>query len=133
MFATSCVWKEARMLPRICIVGYAPVIAFAKEIAQDFKDAAEFVFVTSLLEGALPRLREVEGTVDIIVAGPSTRRMYEQDLKVPIIDFRLTFPDLIRAIQEARQVDRRIALCHSRGDRDVDLALLERVLDVTLT
>jgi len=120
------------MIPRICIVGYAPVIAFAKEIAQDFKDAAEFVFVTSLLEGALPRLREVEGTVDIIVAGPSTRRMYEGDLKVPIIDFRLTFPDLIRAIQEARQIDRRIALCHSRGDCDVDLALLEQVMDVSL-
>jgi transcriptional regulator, propionate catabolism operon regulatory protein len=121
------------MLPRICVVGYAPVIAFAQEIAQDFKDAAEFVFVTSLLEGALPRLREVEGTVDIIVAGPSTRRMYEQDLKVPIIDFRLTFPDLIRAIQEARRIDRRIALCHSRGDRDVDLTLLEEVMEVAVT
>ncbi len=121
------------MLPRICIVGYAPVIAFAREIAQDFKDAAEFVFVTSLLEGALPRLREVEGAVDIIVAGPSTRMMYERDLKVPVIDFRLTFPDLIRAIQEARETNRQIVLCHSRRDRDVDLDLLEKVLDVSLT
>ena len=120
------------MRPRICIVGQAPVITFAKEVAQDFRDVAEFVFLTSLLEGALPLLREVEGSVDIIVAGPSTRRMYEGDLKVPIIDFRLTFPDLIRAIQEARQIDRRIALCHSRGDRDVDLTLLEQVLDVSL-
>lgn len=120
------------MLPRICIVGQAPVITFAKEVAQDFQHVAEFVFVTSLLEGALPLLREVEGGVDIIIAGPSTRRMYEGDLKVPIIDFRLTFPDLIRAIQEARQIDRRIGLCHSRGDRDVDLSLLEQVLDVSL-
>lgn len=121
------------MRPRLCVVGYAPVIAFAREVAHDFKDVAEFVFVTSLLEGALPLLREVEGTVDIIIAGPSTRRMYEGDLKVPIIDFRLTFPDLIRAIQEARQTDTRIALCHSRGDRDVDLPLLEQVMDVSLT
>ncbi len=121
------------MRPRLCVVGYAPVIAFAREIAQDFEEAAEFVFVTSLLEGALPRLREVEGAVDIIVAGPSTRRMYEGDLKIPIIDFRLTFPDLIRAILEARESDRRIVLCHSRYDRDVDLALLEQVLDVSLT
>ena len=120
------------MRPRICIVGYAPVIGFAREVAQDYRDAAEFVFVTSLLEGALPRLREVEGTVDFIVAGPSTRRMYEGDLKVPIIDFRLTFPDLIRAIQEARRIDRRIALCHSRRDCDVDLSLLEQVMDVSL-
>jgi transcriptional regulator with PAS, ATPase and Fis domain len=120
------------MRPRVCIVGYAPVIAFAREVARTFQDAADFAFVTSLLEGALPRLREVEGTVDIIVAGPSTRRMYERDLKVPIVDFRLTFPDLIRAIQEARLIDRRIALCHSRGDRDVDLPLLEQVLDVAL-
>ncbi len=121
------------MRPRICIVGYPPVIRFAREVAHDFEEAAEFVFVTSLLEGALPRLREVEGAVDIIVAGPSTRLMYEGDLKIPIIDFRLTFPDLIRAIQEGRQTDRRIVLCHSRRDRDVDLALLERVLDVSLT
>jgi len=121
------------MRPRLCVVGYAPVIAFAREIAEDFKDAAEFVFVTSLLEGALPRLREVEGTVDIIIAGPSTRRMYEGDLKVPIVDFRLTFPDLIRAIQEARRIDPRIALAHSRADRDVDLSLLEQVMEVSLT
>ena len=121
------------MRPRLCVVGYAPVITFAREIALDFKEAAEFLFVTSLLEGALPLLREVEGTVDIIIAGPSTRRMYEGDLKVPIIDFRLTFPDLIRAIQEARRIDTRIVLCHSRGDRDVDLPLLEQVLGVSLT
>lgn len=121
------------MRPRLCVVGYAPVIAFAREVAHDFKDAAEFVFVTSLLEGALPLLREVEGTVDIIIAGPSTRRMYEGDLKVPIIDFRLTFPDLIRAIQEARHTDTRMALCHSRGDQDVDLSLLEQVMNVSLT
>lgn len=121
------------MRPRLCVVGYAPVIAFAREIAHEFQDAAEFFFVTSLLEGALPLLREVEGTVDIIIAGPSTRRMYEGDLKVPIIDFRLTFPDLIRAIQEARQTDTRMALCHSCGDQDVDLSLLEQVMDVSLT
>ncbi len=121
------------MRPRICIVGYPPVISFAREVAHDFEEAAEFTFVTSLLEGALPRLREVEGAVDIIVAGPSTRIMYEGDLKVPIIDFRLTFPDLIRAIQEARETDRRIVLCHSRRDCDVDLALLEQVLDASLT
>jgi propionate catabolism operon transcriptional regulator len=121
------------MRPRLCVVGYAPVIAFAREIAHEFREAAEFVFVTSLLEGALPLLREVEGTVDIIIAGPSTRRMYEGDLKVPIIDFRLTFPDLIRAIQEARRIDTRIVLCHSRGDHDVDLSLLEQVMGVSLT
>lgn len=120
------------MAPRICIVGYPPVIAFAREVARDFERAADFVFVPSLLEGALPRLHEVEGAVDIIIAGPSTRRMYERDLKVPIIDFRLTFPDLIRAIQEARETDRRIVLCHSRHDCDVDLTLLEQVLDVSL-
>jgi transcriptional regulator, propionate catabolism operon regulatory protein len=121
------------MRPRLCVVGYAPVIAFARQIAQEYEAAADFAFVTSLLEGALPLLREVEGTVDIIIAGPSTRRMYEGDLKVPIIDFRLTFPDLILAIQEARRIDRRIVLCHSRGDRDVDLTLLGHVMDVSLT
>lgn len=124
--------KECAMRPRICIVGQAPVITFAREVAQDFGEMAEFLFVTSLLEGALPLLREAEGNVDIIIAGPSTRRMYEGDLKVPIIDFRLTFPDLIRAILEARQFDRRIALCHSRSDRDVDISLLEQVLDVSI-
>ena len=44
------------MRPRICIVGYAPVIAFAKDVARTFQAAADFVFVTSLLEGALPQL-----------------------------------------------------------------------------
>ncbi len=119
------------MKPKICIVGYKPVIAIARKVASEFEALADFIFITSLLEEAGSALREIEGVVDIILAGPSTRRMYSHNLKIPIISFRPTFPDLIRAIQEAHIFDNRIALVLSRDDRDFDLSLLAQVMDVS--
>ncbi len=84
------------------------------------------------MEGALPQLREVESVVQIVLAGPSTKRMYAEKLKVPIISFRPTFPDLITAIQEAQRIDRRIAITLSRDDKDFDLPLLSKVMGVSL-
>jgi len=118
--------------PKLCITGYPPVIAIGKEIAKEFKGVADFLYVNSLLEEALPYLREVEGVADIVLAGPSTRRMYADMLSIPVVSFRPTFPDLIRAVQEARKVDGRIALCLSRDDMDFDLPLLSQVMNVSL-
>ena len=109
------------MKPRLCIVGYKPVIALARKAAAEVKSEADFIFVTSLLEEALPLLKEVEGAADIVLAGPSTRRMHSGELSIPVIAFRPTFPDLIRAVQEARQIDRRIGLCLSREDVEFDI------------
>lgn len=118
--------------PKLCITGYPPVIAIGREIAKEFKGAADFIYVNSLLEEALPYLRKVEGVADIVLAGPSTRRMYADQLSIPVIAFRPTFPDLIRAIQEAQTIDERIALCLSREDMEFDLPLLSQVMKVTL-
>lgn len=120
------------MKPRLCIVGYSPVIAIARKVASEFRRKADFLFVNSLLEEALPKLREIEGTADIVLAGPSTRRMYAGRLSIPIIAFRPTFPDLIRAVNEARSIDRRIGLCLSRDDIDFDIPLLSQVMEVSL-
>jgi transcriptional regulator with PAS, ATPase and Fis domain len=84
------------------------------------------------MEEALPLLRKVEGIAQIVLAGPSTRRMYANQLKIPVIAFRPTFPDMIRAIQEAQKIDRRIAICLSRDDREFDLPLLSEVMGVSL-
>jgi transcriptional regulator with PAS, ATPase and Fis domain len=120
------------MKSKLCIVGYPPVIAIGEEIAAEYGDDADFIFVNSLLEQAFPHLKEVQGIADIVLAGPSTRRMYANDLSIPIISFRPTFPDLIRAIQEAKTIDLRIALCLSRDDVDFDLPLLSQVMAVSL-
>ena len=120
------------MKPKLCMVGYDLVIAIGKEIAAEYKSAADFIFVNSLLEEALPFLRKIEGIADIVLAGPSTRRMYVNQISIPVISFRPTFPDLIRAIQEARTIDDRIALCLSRDDIDFDLPLLSQVMKVSL-
>ena len=69
----------------------------------------------------------------IVLAGPSTRRMYADKLKIPIISFRPTFPDLITAIQEAQKIDHRIAIALSRDDKDFDLPLLSEVMGVSLS
>jgi hypothetical protein len=121
------------MKPRLCIVGYKPVIALARKAAAEVRSEADFIFVTSLLEEALPLLKEVEGAADIVLAGPSTRRMHSGELSIPVIAFRPTFPDLIRAVQEARQIDRRIGLCLSREDVEFDIPLLSQVMDVSLS
>ncbi len=120
------------MKSRLCIVGYQPVITIARKVAREFNKAADFIFICALMEGALPQLSEVEGIVQIVLAGPSTRRMYADKLKVPIISFRPTFPDLITAIQKAQRIDRRIAITLSRDDKDFDLPLLSKVMGVSL-
>ncbi len=120
------------MKPRLCIVGYNPVIEIGKEIAEEYKGAADFIFCDTLLEEASPYLKEIEGVADIVLAGPSTRRMYADRLSIPVISFRPTFPDLIRAVQEARTIDDQIALCLSRDDLDFDLSLLSQVMGVSL-
>ena len=121
------------MKPKLCIVGYKPVIAIGRKVAAEVQSDASFLFVNSLLEEALPHLREIEGAADIVLAGPSTRRMYQGQLSIPIIAFRPTFPDLIRAVQEASHIDRRIGLCLSREDVEFDIPLLSQVMDVSLS
>jgi transcriptional regulator with PAS, ATPase and Fis domain len=120
------------MKPRLCIVGYSPVIDIARKVASEFRRKADFLFVNSLLEEALPKLRKIEGAADIFLAGPSTRRMYAGRLSIPIISFRPTFPDLIRVVDEARRIDQRIGLCLSREDKDFDIPLLSQVMEVSL-
>jgi hypothetical protein len=124
--------RDFVMKPRLCIVGYQPVITIARKVAREFNKAADFIFICALMEGALPQLSEVEGVVQIVLAGPSTRRMYADKLKVPIISFRPTFPDLITAIQKAQRIDRRIAITLSRDDKDFDFPLLSKVMGVSL-
>jgi propionate catabolism operon transcriptional regulator len=120
------------MKPKICIVGYQPVINIAKKVSREFKGQAEFIFICSLMEQALPLLREVEGVVQMVLAGPSTRRMYANQLKVPILAFRPTFPDMIQAIKEAQKISGRVGICLSREDREFDLPLLSEVMNVSL-
>ncbi len=120
------------MKPKLCFVGYKPLITLAKKAARDFQGLADFLFIFSLMEEALPLLREIEGVAQIVLAGPSTRRMYAGQLKIPIISFRPTFPDLVRAIQEAQRIDNHIAICLSRDDREFDLPLLSEVMNVSL-
>ena len=112
------------MRPKLCIVGYSAVISIAKKLAKEYRSEADFFFICSLMEEALPRLREIESIAQIVLAGPSTRHMFLEKLKIPIISFRPTFPDLIKAIQEARKIDRRIAITLSRDDKDFNLPLL---------
>jgi transcriptional regulator, propionate catabolism operon regulatory protein len=121
------------MKPKLCIVGYQPVINIAKKAAREFAKVADFIFICALMEEALPQLHEVEGVARIVLAGPSTRRMYADKLKIPIISFRPTFPDLITAIQEAQKIDRRIAIALSRDDKDFGLPLLSEVMGVSLS
>jgi len=120
------------MKPKLCFVGYKPLIALAKKVAREFHSVADFLFLFSLLEEALPLLRETESVAQIVLAGPSTRRMYAGHLKIPIISFRPTFPDLVKAIQEAQKIDNHIAICLSRDDKEFDLPLLSEVMNVSL-
>ena len=120
------------MKPKICVVGYQPVINIAEKVCREFTGQAEFIFVCSLMEQALPLLREVEGVVQMVLAGPSTRRMYADQLKIPVLAFRPTFPDMIQAIKEAQKISDRVGICLSREDREFDLPLLSEVMNVSL-
>jgi len=120
------------MKPKLCIVGHQPLLEIAKRVAKEFRTTADFIFICALMEEALPLLREVEGVAQIVLAGPSTRRMYADKQKIPIISFRPTFPDLIKVIQEAQRIDDRIAITLSRDDKDFDLPLLSKIMRVSL-
>jgi transcriptional regulator with PAS, ATPase and Fis domain len=120
------------MRPKLCIVGGPHIMSIAEKIAAEFSDVADFLFIPTLLEDALPHLRRIEGVADIVIAGPSTRRICSNQLTIPVISFRPTFPDVIRAIQEAQNFDSRAAICLSRDDVDFDLPLLSQVMNVEL-
>jgi transcriptional regulator with PAS, ATPase and Fis domain len=124
--------QEEVMKPRLCIVGGRLIINIAEKVASEFSNSAEFLFIPHLLEDALPYLRRVEGDADIVIAGPSTMRICSKSLAIPVISYRPTFPDVIRAIQEARNFDNRIVICLSPDDRDFDLPLLSQIMDVSL-
>jgi propionate catabolism operon transcriptional regulator len=119
------------MKPKICIVGYDSVINIAKEVASQFSDEAEFIFINCVLEEALPFLREVEGVADIVVAGRSSKRLFSGLLKIPFIPFRPTLPDFIQAIQEARKFDNRIGLVLTLEDRNFNIPLLSDATNVS--
>jgi transcriptional regulator with PAS, ATPase and Fis domain len=120
------------MNPKLCVIGSSPLITIGKEIAPEFEGDADFFFIDSIFEAAIPPFRKIEAVVDIVLAGPSTRRVLADHVSIPIIPFRPTFPDLIRAVQEAKTIDDRIGLCLSRDDPNFDIPLLSEVMDVTL-
>ena len=119
------------MKPKICFVGYDSVIDIAKQVASQFRDEAEFIFINCQLEEALPFLREVEGVADLVVSGRSTKRLFSGHLKIPFIVFRPTLPDFIQAIQEGRKFDNRIALVLTLEDRNFDIPLLSDATNVS--
>jgi hypothetical protein len=90
------------MKPKLCIIGQTPLINIGRKAASEFSDEADFIFITSSLEESLTFLREVEGVTDIVLAGRSTTRLNSKHLKIPIISFHPTLPDLIQAILEAQ-------------------------------
>lgn len=120
------------MKAKLCIVGYKPIINIAQKISSEFSHSAEFIYINSILEEALPYLEEIEGVADLILTGPSTRRIHSKLISTPIISFRPTFPDLIKAIQEAHEYSKDIAICLSHEDIDFDLSLLSQVMNVGL-
>ena len=117
---------------RLCIIGYPQVIDIAKKVAVDFNHSADFTYIFGLMEKAHPLLKNVEEIAEIALAGPSTRRMYAKKLKIPIVSFLPTFPDLIKAIQKAQKIDGRIAITLSRDDKKFDLPLISKIMRVKL-
>ena len=119
------------MNPKICIVGYDFLINIAKQVASQFRDEAEFIFINCVMEEALPFLREVEGVADIVVSGRSTKRLFSGHLKFPFITFRPSLPDFIQAIQGARKFDNWIALVLTLKDPNFDIPLLSSATNVS--
>jgi hypothetical protein len=120
------------MKPKLCIVGETPLINIGKKVASEFSDEADFIFVTRSSEESLTFLREVEGVADIVLAVRSLKRLNSKHLKIPIISFHPTLPDLIQATLEAQTFDTRIALALSSDDRDFDFSLLSKAMNVSL-
>ena len=48
---------EEAMKPKLCIVGYQPVINIAQKSSREFAKMADFIFICALMEEALPRLQ----------------------------------------------------------------------------
>ena len=121
------------MKPKLCIVGQAPLVDIGRKAASEFSDEADFIFITSSLEESLTALHQVEGVADIVLAGRSTTRLNSKHLKIPMISFHPTLPDLIQAVLKAQTFDTRIALALSLDDRDFDFPILSRAMNVSLS
>ncbi len=119
--------------PTIALIGDRTTIAVAETIFPIFRDNAEFMTVNSLPELEPSRIKELEKAADIILTGPSTKRILSSQTHVPVICVRPTFPDMIRAILEAKEIDNRIALSISEEERNTDFSLLSRIMDVSLS
>jgi transcriptional regulator with PAS, ATPase and Fis domain len=120
------------MKPKICIAASEPLINIARKVAPEFSEEAEFIFIGSLLKDSLTLLREVEGVAHIVLSGYLAKMLYSKYVKIPFISIRLTFPDLIRAIQEAQKFDDRIAITLTGVHRDFDVSLLAKAMNVSL-
>ncbi len=123
---------KAVMKPKICIAASEPLINVARKVAPEFSEEAEFIFIGSLLKDSLTLLREVEGVAHIVLSGYLAKILYSKYVKIPFISIRLTFPDLIRAIQEAQKSDDRIAITLTGVHRDFDVSLLAKAMNVYL-
>jgi propionate catabolism operon transcriptional regulator len=122
------------MKPKLCIVGQTHIINIGRKAASKFSDKADFIFIISPLEESWTFLRAIEGVVDIFLAGHSTTRPNSTYLKIPIVSFCTTLPDLIQAILKAHVFDNRIALVlSSNDDSDIDLSLLSKAMNVSLS
>jgi transcriptional regulator with PAS, ATPase and Fis domain len=80
----------------------------------------------------LPDLRKLENSIDLILTGSSTKRILSEHFTKPIINFRPTFPDMVRAVQEAMRADHRIAIAISEESRTLDFNLISELLNVDL-
>jgi transcriptional regulator with PAS, ATPase and Fis domain len=125
-------FRENIMKPRICISGSEPLINVARKVTSEFSEEADFIFIESLLKEYSTALRELEGVAHIILTGYLARMLYSKYVKIPFISIRLTFPDLIQAIQEAQKFDDRIAITLTGVHRDFDVSLLAKAMNVTL-
>lgn len=120
---------------RIAILGYRDFIDLTKGIIDTNRHQVTINIYQCLLQECLPILPHLEESrTDIIITGRANQTFLEGRTSIPIITFRITPFDVLKAVKKALNHSRRIAIALANFEAlEHDYSILEQILDIQLT
>jgi transcriptional regulator, propionate catabolism operon regulatory protein len=99
-------------LPRIAVFSYTGLSRLIKLVAHNFSDKAEITVYDLVLQQAVEKAREIEekGLADVFVSAGANAEYIRSDLKIPVVEIKVTSHDVMMALIKAKQISEKIGV-----------------------
>ena len=96
-------------LPRIAVFSYTGLSRLIKLVAHNFSDKAEITVYDLVLHQAVEKAREIEekGLADVFVSAGANAEYIRSDLKIPVVEIKVTSHDVMMSLIKAKQIYQR--------------------------